>query len=49
MDNFSQLVKESHEDQMGKPITRLEIPDNPKDEDYFHTNLHECLPPSTIS
>ncbi|KAK2655565.1 hypothetical protein Ddye_008617 [Dipteronia dyeriana] len=44
-----QLVKESHKDQMGKPITRLEIPDSPKDEDYFYSNPYECLPSSTIS
>ncbi|KAK2647905.1 hypothetical protein Ddye_015394 [Dipteronia dyeriana] len=48
-DDFSLLVKESHEDQMGKHITRLEIPDNFKYEDYFYFNPHECLPPSTIS
>ncbi|KAK2658813.1 hypothetical protein Ddye_005346 [Dipteronia dyeriana] len=47
-DDFSLLVNESHKDQMGKPITRLEILDSPKDEDYFYFNPHECLPPSTI-
>ncbi|TXG56696.1 hypothetical protein EZV62_018009 [Acer yangbiense] len=48
-DEFSLLVKESHEDRMGKPTTRLEIPDSPKDEDYFYSNPQECLPPLPIS
>ncbi|KAK0573425.1 hypothetical protein LWI29_007880 [Acer saccharum] len=48
-DEFSLLVKESHEGRMGKPTRRLEIPDSPKDEDYFYSNPQECLPPLPIS
>ncbi|XP_022769516.1 uncharacterized protein At1g04910-like [Durio zibethinus] len=43
---FSDAVKESHEDRRGQPTNRLVIPDRPKEEDYFYANPQECLQPS---
>lgn len=28
---------------MGQPTHRREIPDRPKEEDYFYANPHECF------
>ncbi|OMO72164.1 GDP-fucose protein O-fucosyltransferase [Corchorus olitorius] len=44
-DGFSVLVKKSHEERRGKPTKRIEIPDYPRQEDYFYSNPQECLPP----
>ncbi|XP_077237640.1 rhamnogalacturonan I rhamnosyltransferase 1-like [Tasmannia lanceolata] len=43
-DEFSSLVKEAHTNRMGAPTSRFMIPDRPKEEDYFYSNPHECLP-----
>ncbi|KAE8693955.1 transcription factor BIM1-like [Hibiscus syriacus] len=42
-DEFSEAVKESHENRKGQPTKRLVIPDRPKEEDYFYANPEECL------
>ncbi|XP_022775749.1 uncharacterized protein At1g04910-like [Durio zibethinus] len=44
-DEFSLLVKKTHEDRTGKAVRRKEIPDHPRQEDYFYSNPQECLPP----
>ncbi|XVF85747.1 hypothetical protein PTKIN_Ptkin17bG0142200 [Pterospermum kingtungense] len=43
-DEFSLLVKKIHEDRTGKQTRRVEIPDHPRQEDYFYSNPQECLP-----
>ncbi|KAK3222768.1 hypothetical protein Dsin_009793 [Dipteronia sinensis] len=43
--NMAKVVEGHRSDRMGKPTRRLEIPDSPKDEDYFYSNPQECLPP----
>ncbi|KAA8529295.1 hypothetical protein F0562_033906 [Nyssa sinensis] len=43
-ENFSLQVKEAHENRMGNPTKRVEIPGKPKEEDYFWSNPQECLP-----
>ncbi|KAJ4838502.1 Diphthamide biosynthesis protein [Turnera subulata] len=42
-DEFSQAVKATHADRMGKPTQRLKVPGKPKEEDYFYINPEECL------
>ena len=42
-DEFSSIVKEAHAVRMGSPKKRVSIVDKPKVEDYFYSNLHECL------
>lgn len=43
-DEFSIKVKKSHAKRMGNPKRRVIIPNRPKEEDYFYSNPHECLP-----
>ncbi|CAN1794978.1 Rhamnogalacturonan I rhamnosyltransferase 1 [Linum perenne] len=40
---FSAEMKLAHSDRMGQPTKRVEIPGQPKDEDYFYTNPQECM------
>lgn len=42
-DEFSSVVKEAHAHRMGRPKNRVEIPERPKEEDYFYANPYECL------
>ncbi|CAN0896253.1 Rhamnogalacturonan I rhamnosyltransferase 1 [Linum grandiflorum] len=42
-DEFSTEIKRAHSDRMGQPTRRVEIPGQPKDEDYFYTNPQECM------
>ncbi|KAM7491035.1 hypothetical protein LguiA_033956 [Lonicera macranthoides] len=42
-DEFSVAVQVTHEGRMGQPTQRREIPDRPKEEDYFYANPHECF------
>ncbi|OMO72225.1 GDP-fucose protein O-fucosyltransferase [Corchorus olitorius] len=44
-DEFSLLVKQYHEDRIGKPARRMENPDKPRYEDFFYANPQECLHP----
>ncbi|XVE85687.1 hypothetical protein DITRI_Ditri17bG0111100 [Diplodiscus trichospermus] len=46
-DEFSLLVKKTHEDRTGKPARRNEIPENTGQEDYFYSNPQECLAASS--
>ncbi|KAH7430375.1 hypothetical protein KP509_09G096200 [Ceratopteris richardii] len=42
-DEFSLSIREHHNQQMGAPRKRTEIPERPKEEDYFYANPEECL------
>jgi hypothetical protein len=42
-DEFSTAVKELHEGRMSEPTRRKAIAGQPKEEDYFYANPHECL------
>ncbi|KAL0447028.1 UNVERIFIED_CONTAM: Rhamnogalacturonan I rhamnosyltransferase 1 [Sesamum latifolium] len=42
-DEFSVAVRLTHERRMGQPVSRMVIPDKPKEEDYFYANPQECL------
>ncbi|GMI75300.1 RG-I rhamnosyltransferase 1 [Hibiscus trionum] len=44
-DEFALMVKKTHQNLVGKPQRRKEIPDHPRYEDFFHSNPQECLPP----
>ncbi|XP_031107399.1 rhamnogalacturonan I rhamnosyltransferase 1-like [Ipomoea triloba] len=41
-DKFSNSMKETHRNRMGKPKTRLVITEKPKEEDNFYANPQEC-------
>uniref|UniRef100_A0A0D9Z6P7 O-fucosyltransferase family protein n=1 Tax=Oryza glumipatula TaxID=40148 RepID=A0A0D9Z6P7_9ORYZ len=41
-DEFSTAVKELHEGRMSEPTRRKAIAGQPKEEDYFYANPHEC-------
>ncbi|XP_019185850.1 PREDICTED: uncharacterized protein At1g04910-like isoform X2 [Ipomoea nil] len=41
-DMFSNSMKETHRNRMGKPKTRLVITEKPKEEDNFYANPQEC-------
>ncbi|KAF3331442.1 GDP-fucose protein O-fucosyltransferase [Carex littledalei] len=43
-DEFATEIKAAHINRMGTPSVRTVIPDRPKEEDYFYSNPHECLP-----
>ncbi|GJN31357.1 hypothetical protein PR202_gb19746 [Eleusine coracana subsp. coracana] len=45
-DEFSVAVKELHWGRMSQPTRRRVIPGQPKEEDYFYANPHECLGPA---
>ncbi|KAF0921574.1 hypothetical protein E2562_009775 [Oryza meyeriana var. granulata] len=42
-DEFSTAMKELHEGRMSEPTRRKAIAGQPKEEDYFYANPHECL------
>ncbi|KAG8063518.1 hypothetical protein GUJ93_ZPchr0003g18464 [Zizania palustris] len=42
-DEFSTAVKELHEGRMSEPTRRKVMAGQPKEEDYFYANPHECL------
>jgi len=44
---FAAAVQETHEMRAGQPACRRVVVDKPKEEGYFHANLHECLVNST--
>lgn len=45
-DEFCSAVKELHEGRMSQPTGRKVIAGQPKEEDYFYANPHECLGPA---
>ena len=45
-EEFSVAVKELHGGRMSQPTRRRIIPGQPKEEDYFYANPHECLGPA---
>ncbi|XP_021912302.1 uncharacterized protein At1g04910-like [Carica papaya] len=50
--DLSEKMKAAHAEKMGQPTRRIEKPNQPRYEDYFYSNPHECLtqlaePPST--
>jgi hypothetical protein len=45
-EEFSAAVKELHMGRMSQPTRRRVIPGQPKEEDYFYANPHECLGPA---
>ena len=45
-EEFSVGVKELHMGRMSQPTRRRVIPGQPKEEDYFYANPHECLGPA---
>lgn len=45
-EEFSVAVKELHMGRMSQPTRRRVIPGQPKEEDYFYANPHECLGPA---
>ncbi|KAI3730745.1 hypothetical protein L1987_61921 [Smallanthus sonchifolius] len=42
-EEFSNAVKSSHEERMGRPKHRRVITEKPKEEDYFYANPEECF------
>lgn len=43
-EEFEIGVKKAHNNRYGNPAKRTVIPDKPREEDYFWSNPHECLP-----
>ncbi|XP_078154512.1 rhamnogalacturonan I rhamnosyltransferase 1-like [Carex rostrata] len=43
-DEFASEIKAAHRNRIGTAAVRTVIPDRPKEEDFFYSNPHECLP-----
>ncbi|KAJ1687121.1 hypothetical protein LUZ63_018511 [Rhynchospora breviuscula] len=42
-DEFAKAAQQIHEKSLGQPACRRQIPNKPKEEDYFYANPYECL------